>query len=63
MELAKSNDDIQSNDLVRIIKTYYIGKATTMRDKVNVLRTALRGLGYKGKFLGRISRKAGGYYL
>ena len=63
MELAKTEEDIQSVELVRIIKTYYIGKARPMRDKVNILRTALRGLGCKGKFLGRISRKEGGYYL
>jgi len=63
MELAKSGDDIQSMDLVKITKTYYIGKARAMSDKVNVLRAALRGLGYKGKFAGRISRKEGGYWL
>ena len=63
MEWAKSEEDIQAEDLVKIIHGYYMGKARAMRDKVNVLRTALRGLGYKGKFAGRISRKEGGYYL
>jgi hypothetical protein len=61
MELAKSEDDIQSTDLVNIINTYYMGKATVMSDKANVLRTALRFLGYKGNFIGRIHKNGETY--
>lgn len=57
MKLAKSEDDILAKDLVKIIKTYYKGKARTMSRKANILRIALRQLGYKGKFIGRINRK------
>ncbi len=62
MELAKSEDDIQSKDLIPIINTYYTGKVKAISDKANVLRIALRGLGYKGKFVGRI-HKNGETYL
>lgn len=54
MDLAKQEENIQSYDLVGIIKTYYVGKSKRMSVKVNVLRTALRLLGYKGNFIGRI---------
>ena len=62
MELAESEDDIQSADLVGIINTFYKGKASAMSDKANVLRLALILLGYKGNFVGRI-HKNGETYL
>lgn len=62
MELAKSEGDIQSQDLVNIINTYYRGKASATSDKANVLRIALRLLGFKGNFVGRI-HKNGETYL
>jgi len=61
-ELAKSEKDITSMDMVNIINTYYIGKTITMGRKATVLRTALRRLGYTGNFVGRI-HKDGGTYL
>lgn len=61
MELAKSEDDIQSTDLVKIVNTYYKGKAKRMSEKANVLRIALRLLGYKGNFVGRIHKNGGTY--
>ena len=61
MELAKKEGDIQSEDLVPIVETYYRGSSKTRRAKVNVLRTALRLLGYKGKFVGRIHKNGTTY--
>jgi 5-methylcytosine-specific restriction endonuclease McrA len=61
MELAKKESDIQSSDLVEIINAYYRGNSKTMSNKVNVLRTALRLLGYKGNFIGRIHKNGTSY--
>ena len=56
MGLAKQEEDIQSFDLVSIVNNYYLGKSKSMSAKVNVLRIALRLLGYKGNFIGRIHK-------
>ncbi len=56
LKLAKQSEDIQANELVDFIRKYYAGKATQMSDKANVLRTALKILGFKGKVIGRIHR-------
>jgi len=61
MEWARSEEDIQSEDLVKIIHGYYMGKATAMSDKANVLRIALRLLGFKGNFVGRIHKNGEAY--
>lgn len=56
MKLSKLTDDITADDLVNTVNTYYIGKAKSITDKANVLKIALRRLGYNGKFVGRINR-------
>lgn len=61
MELAVKEDDIQSSDLIKVVNTYYRGNAKEMSDKVNILRIALRLLGYKGKFIGRIHKNGASY--
>jgi len=61
MSLAKSGKDIDSLDLVPIIEKYYCGQSKTMSARANVLRSALRLLGYKGNFVGRIHQNGETY--
>jgi hypothetical protein len=61
IELSKTKDDISAEDLIKTVNTYYTGKASNLTDKANVLKIALRILGYKGKFVGRIHRNNSSY--
>ena len=54
--VAKRTNDIKADELLSIVNKYYIGKAKKNSDKVNVLKTTLRLLGYKGNFVGRIHK-------
>lgn len=54
IEMAKRADDIQSYELMPFIKQYYKGRSNNRSAQANVLRIALRVLGYKGSFVGRI---------
>lgn len=56
IRLATSNNDINSDAIVPFVQKYYIGKSKTNSDKANVFRTALRVLGYTGKFIGKIRK-------
>ena len=56
--VAKRKDNIKAEELLSIVEKYYIGNAKQKSDKVNVLRTTLRLLGYKGKFVGRMHKNA-----
>lgn len=59
--MSKRKDNIRSEELLGVVNKYYIGKSKTPSDKVNVLRTSLRLLGYKGKFDGRIHKNGMAY--
>ncbi len=61
IRLAKSNEDIKANYLLWFCKTYYRGK-TNIRESVHTLKTSLRLLGYKGKFIGRIHKNKEDYF-
>lgn len=54
IEMAKEEGPIESNRIVEFTEKYYIGKAKTRSDVANVFRTAMKVLGYKGTFVGRI---------
>lgn len=62
MELSKRNEDIMIEELLEFCMSYYIGKCVVISVKANILKTALRILGYKGKFIGR-THKNGTSYL
>jgi 5-methylcytosine-specific restriction endonuclease McrA len=53
LDLSKRDNDIQVAELVEVARTYYIGKSKILHVQVNSLKTSLRILGYKGKFIGR----------
>jgi hypothetical protein len=61
IEMAKRTDDIQSCELMPFIKQYYKGKTSNRSKQANVLRIALRILGYKGNFVGRIHKNQTDY--
>lgn len=61
IELSKSTKSINGEEIMQFITTYYSGRAKTASDKANVFRTALRALGYTGKFIGRIHRNGASY--
>lgn len=53
-KMALRKDDIPSQELGEFIDKYYVGQTRPRSAKANVLRIALRLLGYKGHFVGRI---------
>ena len=53
--IAKRKQDIESSELLKFVNKYYLGKTTNKSRAVATLKRSLRDVGYKGKFIGRIS--------
>lgn len=53
-EMAKRRDDILAQELLEFANKYYVGRGSDQ--KINTLKIALKIIGYKGKFIGRIHK-------
>lgn len=61
IDLAKQDGPIDSQEIVKFVDKYYIGKARTRSDKACVFRKALEILGYSGGYIGRIHKNNKSY--
>lgn len=61
VQMAKRTDDICADEVMNFVDLYYIGKSTIRSAKAHTFRTAMRVLGYKGNFTGRIHRNGTSY--